>query len=115
MFVVAAATALFAAAGTVAIAGFWAYLAIFAVVMIVSFAALDPDLCANACGRAARSRRAQRRVKLRQRQVPLVRRSGKPFRGHAADPFASAHIHSVAAKLRVSSFQYIQLVHGTSP
>jgi hypothetical protein len=32
------------AAGTVAIPGFWAYLAIFAVVMIVSFEALDPDL-----------------------------------------------------------------------
>jgi protein-S-isoprenylcysteine O-methyltransferase Ste14 len=44
LFVVAAAVALFAAAGTVAIPGFWAYLAIFAVVMIVSFAALDPDL-----------------------------------------------------------------------
>src|SRR5262245_39744800 len=43
-FVVAAAAALFAAAGTVAIPGFWAYLAILAVVMIVSFAALDPDL-----------------------------------------------------------------------
>src|SRR5215510_7068770 len=43
-FVVAAAAALFVAAGTVAIPGFWAYLAIFAVVMIVSFAALDPDL-----------------------------------------------------------------------
>ena len=43
-FVVAAAAALFAAAGTVAIPGFWAYLAIFAIVMIVSFAALDPDL-----------------------------------------------------------------------
>ena len=41
---VAAAAALFAAAGTVAIPGFWAYLAIFTVVMIVSFAALDPDL-----------------------------------------------------------------------
>src|SRR5260370_7665943 len=41
---VAAAAALFAAAGTVAIPSFWAYLAIFAVVMIVSFAALDPDL-----------------------------------------------------------------------
>lgn len=38
------AVALFAAAGTVAIAGFWAYLAIFAAVMIFSFAALDPDL-----------------------------------------------------------------------
>src|SRR6266545_4134721 len=38
------AAALFAAAGTVAIPCFWAYLAIFAVVMIVSFAALDPDL-----------------------------------------------------------------------
>ena len=44
LFVVAAAAALFAAAGTVAIPGFWAYLAIFAIVMIVSFAALDPDL-----------------------------------------------------------------------
>jgi protein-S-isoprenylcysteine O-methyltransferase Ste14 len=44
LFVVAAAAALFAAAGTVAIAGFWVYLAILAVVMIVSFAALDPDL-----------------------------------------------------------------------
>jgi protein-S-isoprenylcysteine O-methyltransferase Ste14 len=43
-FVVAAAVALFTAAGTVAIPAFWAYLAIFAVVMIVSFAALDPDL-----------------------------------------------------------------------
>jgi hypothetical protein len=42
LFVVAAAAALFAAAGTVAIASFWAYLAIFAVV--ISFAALDPDL-----------------------------------------------------------------------
>jgi hypothetical protein len=40
----AAAAALFAAAGTIAIPGFWAYLAIFAVVMIVSFVALDPDL-----------------------------------------------------------------------
>src|SRR6266545_3825729 len=44
LLVVAAAAALFAAAGTVAIPDFWAYLAIFAVVMIVSFAALDPDL-----------------------------------------------------------------------
>jgi protein-S-isoprenylcysteine O-methyltransferase Ste14 len=44
LFVVAAAAALFAAAGTMAVPGFWAYLAIIAVVMIVSFAALDPDL-----------------------------------------------------------------------
>jgi hypothetical protein len=44
LFLVAAATALFAAAGTVAIPGFWIYLLIFAVVMIVSFTALDPDL-----------------------------------------------------------------------
>src|SRR5215510_1089163 len=43
-FVVGAAVVLFAAAGTVAIGGFWAYLAILAAVMIVSFAALDPDL-----------------------------------------------------------------------
>ena len=44
LFVIGAAAALFAKAGTVAIASFWAYLAILAVVMIVSFAALDPDL-----------------------------------------------------------------------
>src|SRR5262245_59765038 len=44
LFLVAAAAALFAAAGTVAIPGFWVYLAILAVVMIVSFATLDPDL-----------------------------------------------------------------------
>jgi protein-S-isoprenylcysteine O-methyltransferase Ste14 len=44
LFVVAAAAALFAAAGTVAVPGFWAYLTILGVVMIVSFAALDPDL-----------------------------------------------------------------------
>ena len=43
-FVVAAAAVLFAAAGTVAIQGFWVYLAIFSVIMIVSFAALDPGL-----------------------------------------------------------------------
>jgi hypothetical protein len=44
LFVVAAAATLFAAAGTVALPGFWAYLAILAAVMIVSFAVLDPDL-----------------------------------------------------------------------
>jgi hypothetical protein len=44
LFLVAAAAALFGGAGTVAIPGFWAYLAILAVVMIVSFATLDPDL-----------------------------------------------------------------------
>ena len=44
LFVVAAAAALFAAAGNVAIPGFWAYLAIFAIVIIVSVATLDPDL-----------------------------------------------------------------------
>jgi protein-S-isoprenylcysteine O-methyltransferase Ste14 len=44
LLLVAATVALFAAAGTVAIPGFWAYLAILAAVMIVSFAVLDPDL-----------------------------------------------------------------------
>jgi protein-S-isoprenylcysteine O-methyltransferase Ste14 len=44
LFVIAAAVALFGAAGTLLIPGFWVYLAIFAAVMIVSFAALDPDL-----------------------------------------------------------------------
>jgi hypothetical protein len=40
LFVVTAAAALFAPAGTFAIAACWVYLAIFAVVIIVSFAAL---------------------------------------------------------------------------
>src|SRR5262245_49029671 len=44
LFLVATTAALFAAAGTIAIPGFWAYLAILAVVMIISFATLDPDL-----------------------------------------------------------------------
>jgi protein-S-isoprenylcysteine O-methyltransferase Ste14 len=44
LFVILAAVALFAAAGTAAIIGFWIYLAIFAAVMVVSFAILDPEL-----------------------------------------------------------------------
>jgi protein-S-isoprenylcysteine O-methyltransferase Ste14 len=44
LFVIAAAVALFASAGTIAIPGFWIYLAIFTAVMVVSFLALDPDL-----------------------------------------------------------------------
>src|SRR4029453_14420655 len=44
VFLVAAAAALFGAAGRVAIPGFWAYLAILAAVVIVSFAAVDPEL-----------------------------------------------------------------------
>jgi protein-S-isoprenylcysteine O-methyltransferase Ste14 len=39
-----AAVSLFASAGTVAIPGFWAYLAIFAAVFVASFRCLDPDL-----------------------------------------------------------------------
>src|SRR5258708_856725 len=44
LFVVLNAIALFAAAGTVEIAGFWVYVAIFAAVMVASFAFLDPEL-----------------------------------------------------------------------
>jgi len=44
LFVIVAAVALFAAAGTAAIIGFWVYLAIFAALMAVSFAILDPGL-----------------------------------------------------------------------
>jgi protein-S-isoprenylcysteine O-methyltransferase Ste14 len=44
LFVVLNAVALFAAAGTVEIPGFWVYVAIFAAVMVASFAFLDPDL-----------------------------------------------------------------------
>jgi protein-S-isoprenylcysteine O-methyltransferase Ste14 len=44
LFVILTAVALFAAAGTLALPGFWIYLAIFAAIMIASFAFLDPDL-----------------------------------------------------------------------
>jgi protein-S-isoprenylcysteine O-methyltransferase Ste14 len=44
LFLIAAAVALFASAGTFAIASFWIYLAIYAAVFVVSFTALDADL-----------------------------------------------------------------------
>ena len=44
LFVVLNAVALFAAAGTVEIPGFWLYVAIFAAVFVASFAFLDPGL-----------------------------------------------------------------------
>jgi protein-S-isoprenylcysteine O-methyltransferase Ste14 len=44
LFVVLTAVVLFAAAGTVAIAGFWIYIAIYAVTFLVSLAIIDPDL-----------------------------------------------------------------------
>ena len=45
----------------------------------------------------ARSGRARRRSSSDKRQIALVGRPRKPFRGHAADPLAAAHIHLVAA------------------
>jgi protein-S-isoprenylcysteine O-methyltransferase Ste14 len=44
LFVLLTAVVLFAAAGTVAIAGFWIYIAIYAVTFLVSLVILDPDL-----------------------------------------------------------------------
>jgi protein-S-isoprenylcysteine O-methyltransferase Ste14 len=44
IFLVLAAVALFASAGTVAIAGFWVYLAIFAAIFVASLLWLDPGL-----------------------------------------------------------------------
>ena len=44
LFVVLVAVALFAAAGTVAIVGFWIYVAIYFAAFVVSLAILDPDL-----------------------------------------------------------------------
>src|SRR5580704_18751456 len=44
LFVIFNAVVLFAAAGTVKIVGFWVYVAIFAAVMVASFAFLDPGL-----------------------------------------------------------------------
>jgi hypothetical protein len=43
-FFALAAAALFGAADTIAIPGFWVYLAIFAAVLIASFLWLDPEL-----------------------------------------------------------------------
>jgi hypothetical protein len=59
LFVVAAAATLFAAAGMIAIRGFWAYLAILAVVMIVSFATLDPGLLRERMRPGERNRRSR--------------------------------------------------------
>ena len=44
LVVLANAVALFAAAGTIEIPGFWVYVAIFAAMMVASFAFLDPGL-----------------------------------------------------------------------
>ena len=44
IFLILAAVALFASAGTVAIAGFWLYLAIFTAIIVASLLALDPGL-----------------------------------------------------------------------
>jgi protein-S-isoprenylcysteine O-methyltransferase Ste14 len=44
IFLILAAVALFAAAGTLAILGFWLYLAILAAIIVASLLALDPDL-----------------------------------------------------------------------
>jgi protein-S-isoprenylcysteine O-methyltransferase Ste14 len=44
VFWILAAVALFASAGTIAIAGFWIYLAIFAATFVASFLGLDPGL-----------------------------------------------------------------------
>jgi protein-S-isoprenylcysteine O-methyltransferase Ste14 len=44
LFLIGAAAALFASAGTFAIAGFWVYLAVLGAVFVASFAMLDPEL-----------------------------------------------------------------------
>jgi hypothetical protein len=44
LFLILAAVALFASAGTVAILGFWLYLSIFAAIILASLPALDPGL-----------------------------------------------------------------------
>ena len=57
LFVVLNAVALFAAAGTIEILGFWVYVAIFAGVMVASFASSTPGCCVSGCGRAVNGRR----------------------------------------------------------
>jgi hypothetical protein len=44
IFLILAAVSLFAAAGTIAILGFWLYLAILAAIIVASLLALDPGL-----------------------------------------------------------------------
>ena len=44
IFLILAAVALFAAAGTLAILGFWLYLAILATIVVASLLSLDPGL-----------------------------------------------------------------------
>jgi hypothetical protein len=44
LFLILAAAALFASAGTLAILGFWLYLSIFAAIILASLLALDPGL-----------------------------------------------------------------------
>ena len=44
LFLILAAVALFASAGTVAILGFWVYLSILAAIILASFLVLDPGL-----------------------------------------------------------------------
>ena len=79
---------MFAAAGTIAIQGFWIYLAILAAVMIASFVVLDPDLLRNASagrqGAAAlakdllpRSVHALDRCRARPWPFPLERRRAR--------------------------------------
>ena len=44
LFLILAAAALFASAGTASIVGFWLYLSIFAAIILASLLALDPSL-----------------------------------------------------------------------
>ena len=52
IFLILAAVALFAAAGTLAILGFWLYLAILAAIIVPRFWRSIPACCASACVRA---------------------------------------------------------------
>ena len=52
---------------------------------------------------------------VRQREIALIGRAGKPLRGHAADAFPPAHIHPVAASALARGVQNLHLGHGTSP
>ncbi len=65
-FLVLAAVALFASAGTIAIAGFWFYLAIFAAIFVASFLWLDPELLRE------RMRPGGKRPPLALRRFPIV-------------------------------------------
>ena len=74
----------------------------------------NADRRALDCPRAAALGAAlHRRVELRQGQIALVIRPGKPFRGDAADPLSARDIDFVAAARVAPAVQGFKVGHGS--